>query len=110
MPEAAPPGLRETVHTPDILKEAGIDYVFDWVIDDLPSWIETKHVPLLAMPCNLEINVSIIYAVERHATGEMLARLAHAPALRAGGAGDRAGARDRTSPASDLSPAPVPRA
>jgi hypothetical protein len=34
----------------------------------------TKHGPLLAMPYNLEINDSIIYAVERHATGEMLRR------------------------------------
>ena len=71
------PGLRETVDTPEILKEAGIDYVFDWVIDDLPSWMTTRSGPLLAMPYNLEINDSIIYAVERHATGEMASRLEH---------------------------------
>ena len=29
------------------------------------------------MPYNLEINDSIIYAVERHATGEMASRLEH---------------------------------
>jgi allantoinase len=71
------PGLRETLDTPDLLKKAGIDYVCDWVVDDLPSWMTTRHGPLLAMPYNLEINDSIIYAVERHATGEMLKRTQH---------------------------------
>lgn len=71
------PGLRETEGTPEILKEAGVEYVFDWVIDDLPSWMTTAKGPLLAMPYNLEINDSVIYAVERHATGEMAARLEH---------------------------------
>jgi peptidoglycan/xylan/chitin deacetylase (PgdA/CDA1 family) len=71
------PGLRETLDTPDLLKKAGVDYVCDWVVDDLPSWMNTTHGPLLAMPYNLEINDSIIYAVERHATGEMLKRTEH---------------------------------
>ncbi|MBC7581055.1 polysaccharide deacetylase family protein [Tardiphaga sp.] len=71
------PGLRETVDSPDLMKKAGLDYVCDWVVDDLPSWMTTKHGPLLAMPYNLEVNDSIIYAVERHATGEMLKRLLH---------------------------------
>jgi allantoinase len=71
------PGLRETVDTPDILKAAGVEYVCDWVIDDVPSWMTTAHGPLIAMPYNLEINDSVIYAVERHATGEMAARLEH---------------------------------
>jgi allantoinase len=69
------PGLRETAETADILKRAGIDYVCDWVVDDRPSWMRTTGGPLIAMPYNLEINDSIIYAVERHATGEMARRL-----------------------------------
>ncbi|MGL4324350.1 MAG: polysaccharide deacetylase family protein [Beijerinckiaceae bacterium] len=71
------PGLRETVHTPDLLKKQGIDYVCDWVVDDLPAWMRTAHGPLVAMPYNVEINDSIIYAIERHATGEMEKRLRH---------------------------------
>ena len=71
------PGLRETFATPDLLKHAGIDYVCDWVVDDLPSWMRTAHGPLIAMPYNLEINDSVIYAVEKHATGEMAKRLEH---------------------------------
>ncbi len=69
------PGLRETFDTPDLLKAAGIDYVFDWVLDDLPCWMTTKHGPLIAMPYALEINDSVIYAVERHASPEMGRRL-----------------------------------
>lgn len=69
------PGLRETHDTPDLLKKAGVDYVCDWVIDDLPSFMTTKHGPLVAMPYNIEINDSIVYAIERHATGEMARRL-----------------------------------
>ena len=69
------PGLRETYDTPDILKACGLDYVCDWVIDDLPDWMSTKHGPLIAMPYNLEINDSIIYAVEKHASPEMYQRL-----------------------------------
>jgi allantoinase len=69
------PGLRETVDSPDILKKFGIDYLCDWVVDDRPSWMTTRGGPLIAMPYNLEINDSIIYAIERHATGEMARRL-----------------------------------
>ena len=69
------PGLRETVDTPDILKRSGVDYVCDWVVDDRPAWMNTTEGPLIAMPYSLEINDSIIYAIERHATGEMARRL-----------------------------------
>ncbi|MFP6759460.1 MAG: polysaccharide deacetylase family protein [Alphaproteobacteria bacterium] len=69
------PGLRETANTPDLLKAAGIDYVCDWVLDDLPCWMTTELGPLIAMPYNVEINDSVIYAVEKHASPEMLRRL-----------------------------------
>jgi peptidoglycan/xylan/chitin deacetylase (PgdA/CDA1 family) len=68
------PGLRESFETPDLLKSAGIEYLFDWVIDDLPSWMETKSGPLLSMPYTLELNDSVIYAVERHASPEIYRR------------------------------------
>lgn len=69
------PGLRETVETPDILKAAGVDYVCDWVLDDLPCWMTTKSGPMIAMPYNLEVNDSVIYAMEKHASPEMYNRL-----------------------------------
>lgn len=69
------PGLRETHDTPDILRACGVDYVCDWVVDDVPDWMTTKHGPLIAMPYNLEINDSIVYAVEKHQSPEMHRRL-----------------------------------
>jgi peptidoglycan/xylan/chitin deacetylase (PgdA/CDA1 family) len=69
------PGLRESNQTPELLKAAGIDYVCDWVIDDLPNWMQTEKGPLLSMPYNLELNDSIIYAIEKHSSPEYLLRL-----------------------------------
>jgi peptidoglycan/xylan/chitin deacetylase (PgdA/CDA1 family) len=60
------PGLKESLDTPDHLKAAGIDYVCDWVIDDLPNWMETRHGPLICMPYTLELNDSTLYAVQEH--------------------------------------------
>ncbi len=75
------PGLRESHDTLEHLKKQGIDYVFDWVVDDVPHWMTTKHGPLLALPYNLEVNDSIIYAVEKHASNEMYQRLANTLSL-----------------------------
>jgi allantoinase len=68
------PGLRETPRSPEILKAAGVRYVFDWCLDDVPNWLSTEQGPLMAMPYNLELNDSIIYAIEKHATGQFLER------------------------------------
>jgi allantoinase len=69
------PGLKETMDTPDHLKAAGIEYVFDWVIDDLPDWMTTQHGPLICMPYTLELNDSTLYAVQQHSSGEMYRRM-----------------------------------
>jgi hypothetical protein len=57
------------------LKKLGVEYVFDWVVDDVPHWMTTQHGPLLSLPYNLEVNDSIIYAIEKHASNEMYQRL-----------------------------------
>ncbi|MEY3669255.1 MAG: hypothetical protein RL258_650 [Pseudomonadota bacterium] len=75
------PGLRETYDTPDLLKKQGLEYVFDWVVDDVPHWMQTKAGPLIALPYNLEINDSIVYAIERHSSDEMYERLVRTLAL-----------------------------
>lgn len=69
------PGLQETFHTPDVVKAAGCDYVIGWAVDDLPVWLTTKHGPLLAIPYSLELNDSLLFAVERLPSKELVVRL-----------------------------------
>jgi peptidoglycan/xylan/chitin deacetylase (PgdA/CDA1 family) len=69
------PGLKETFDTPDHLKAAGIDYVCDWVIDDLPDWMETRHGRLICMPYTLELNDATLYAVQQHPSDAMYRRM-----------------------------------
>ena len=47
----------------------------DWVVDDLPCWIRTKHGPMVAVPYTLDLNDSVIYAVEKHSSDEQYRRL-----------------------------------
>jgi allantoinase len=68
------PGFAETFDTPDFLKAAGIEYLLDWTIDDIPCWMNTRHGPLICMPYGIELNDSLIYAVEQQSSGELLRR------------------------------------
>ncbi len=50
------PGAAETPATPDLLKEAGYEYLLDWPCDDQPVWIETRAGRLLSVPYPFELN------------------------------------------------------
>ncbi len=69
------PGLQETFDTPDILQELGFEYLCEWSIDDLPSWMNTRHGRIVSVPYCFETNDSVIYAVEKHSSNEMTERL-----------------------------------
>jgi peptidoglycan/xylan/chitin deacetylase (PgdA/CDA1 family) len=69
------PGLQETFDTPDVLKELGFDYLCEWSIDDAPDWMQTQHGRIVSIPYCFETNDSVIYAVEKHSSGEMGERL-----------------------------------
>ncbi len=69
------PGLRQSLATPDILVDCGVEYTFDWPLDDVPNRMTTSSGRLVALPYAQDLNDSIIYAVERHATGEFQNRL-----------------------------------
>ena len=60
------PGLTETYDTPDYLKQAGIKYTCDWVWDDEPAEIETKHGPFYTLPYTMETNDIPVMAVQYH--------------------------------------------
>ncbi len=68
------PGFAETFDTPDYLRAAGIEYVLDWVLDDLPCWMATRHGPMLSIPYGFELNDAMVYAVEKQSSPEVLRR------------------------------------
>jgi len=52
------PWVAETQITPDLLKEAGYEFIMDWPADDQPFWMKTRSGPLLSVPYPIEINDS----------------------------------------------------
>ena len=60
------PGLTETEETPDLLAEAGVRYVGDWVFDDEPSEIATRAGPLVTLPYTVELNDIPMMMVQHH--------------------------------------------
>src|SRR6266513_2390536 len=50
------PGLTQTLSTLDHLAEAGIEYIGDYVLDDDPVTLKTKHGPIVALPYTFEIH------------------------------------------------------
>jgi len=69
------PGIGETPETPDILKKHGIEFLHDWLVDDLPCWMRTRHGPMVAMPYTFELNDVPIYAVQHNSTDEIFRRV-----------------------------------
>lgn len=68
-------GMAETEDTPDLLKANGIEFLHDWLLDDLPCWMKTKHGPMVAMPYTFELNDVVNHAVQQSSSDEMLKRL-----------------------------------
>ena len=68
------PGLTETLDTPDLLAEAGIGYCADFVIDDLPAPLRTKHGTMLTMPYSVELNDIPMMMIQHHRAEELFDR------------------------------------
>ncbi|NKB52851.1 MAG: polysaccharide deacetylase family protein [Rhizobiaceae bacterium] len=68
------PGLTETDETLDLLRQHGIEYVADWVIDDLPQDIETPFGTITTTPYTVETNDIAVYALQQHRSDELLRR------------------------------------
>jgi hypothetical protein len=69
------PGFAQTFDTPDHLARHGIEFNMDWVVDDLPCWMRTRHGPIIAMPYAFELNDSLAYTVERQSSPELFTRI-----------------------------------
>jgi peptidoglycan/xylan/chitin deacetylase (PgdA/CDA1 family) len=69
------PGLQESFATPELLRRAGVEYVCDWTLEDLPVWMRTSDGPLIAVPYTLELNDSVVYAVEHQPSAALHERV-----------------------------------
>jgi allantoinase len=68
------PGLTETWETPDLLAEAGYDYVCDWVLDDQPVMLKTRTRPIVDVPYTQECNDVAMMLIQHHEAGEYYRR------------------------------------
>ena len=60
------PGLTQLLDTPELLAEAGVKYIGDWVWDDEPARIQTAHGPLVTLPYTVELNDIPTMMVQHH--------------------------------------------
>ena len=68
------PGLTETEETLDLLRLNGIEYLADWVIDDLPQDIATPHGTITTIPYSVETNDIVIHALQHLPSEQFLKR------------------------------------
>jgi len=69
------PWLAQSPVTPDLLKEAGYEYLLDWCHDDQPVWMRTRSGPILSVPYPQEINDIPAIAVRRAGAAEFAAMI-----------------------------------
>ncbi|MFY0611470.1 MAG: polysaccharide deacetylase family protein [Hyphomicrobiaceae bacterium] len=69
------PGLGQTFDTSDYIAESGFKWFADYVMDDLPFWVRTKHGPLLSIPYTVELNDIPIMTGAQHESHVMLDRV-----------------------------------
>lgn len=62
------PHISESETTPDLLAEAGYEYLLDWAHDDQPVWMATRAGRLLSVPYPQELN-DLPQVVHRGVTG-----------------------------------------
>jgi peptidoglycan/xylan/chitin deacetylase (PgdA/CDA1 family) len=65
------PGLTETLETPDLLAEAGIEWLGDFVVDDLPARVTTAHGEILSLPYSVELNDIPVVMIQHHDEEEL---------------------------------------
>jgi allantoinase len=63
------PGLTQTYETPELLAQAGVKYIGDWIYDDEPTEIQTRNGPLVTLPYSVENNDIPMMIVQHHEAG-----------------------------------------
>ena len=60
------PAKSESAATTELLAQAGLDYVCDWVNDDMPFVMRTAHGPIHAMPHPIDMDDHTILVQNHH--------------------------------------------
>jgi peptidoglycan/xylan/chitin deacetylase (PgdA/CDA1 family) len=68
------PGRSQTLQTPDLIKELGMSWFGDWVLDDQPQYVHTLHGPLVSVPYTIELNDINIMLTSHERSDAMLLR------------------------------------
>lgn len=68
------PYFAQSEVTPDLLREAGCEFMLDWPADDQPFWMRTRAGPILSVPYSVEVNDSpaMIFRQESAASFERM--------------------------------------
>lgn len=69
------PALTETYNTPDLLAEAGVEYLCDFTCDDQPFEMNVRSGSLLSMPYSIELNdiqAFLCFGVSAEVFGQMI--------------------------------------
>lgn len=66
----ASPARSESMHTLDLVADEGIEYIADWVNDDMPYPMKTKSGPIFSMPHTHEISDQFLILNNSHTENE----------------------------------------
>lgn len=69
------PGRGQTGATLDYVAEAGFKWFGDWVMDDQPFFVKTKHEPILSIPYSVELNDILIMVSLQQESDAMFKRV-----------------------------------
>ena len=64
------PSKSQSAITPDLLAERGIEYMCDWINDDMPYPFRTRSGSLIAMPLSTELEDRFIIQANGHSESE----------------------------------------
>ena len=64
------PGKSQSFNTPELLAENGIEYMCDWINDDMPYQFRTKAGEITAMPLSTELEDRFIMMNNLHSESE----------------------------------------
>ena len=68
------PGMNQSDDSLRLMREAGLEFNHDWMIDDRPVWLTTSAGPILGVPYTLTLNDVTTYQVGLCADGTLADR------------------------------------